>query len=125
MNANIIIAGGRDFTNYQTLKLYVDKIKQELNITKATIVSGLARGADMLGIQYANEHKHLIVRFPAQWDVYGKRAGFIRNDEMLKYIKKQSDTGIVIAFWDGKSKGTKHMIDAANKMNIQCFVCKY
>lgn len=125
MEANIIIAGGRDFTDYPMLKEHVNQIKKDLNITKTTIISGLARGADMLGIQYAHEYNHHVVRFPAEWNKYGKMAGFIRNTEMLKYIKKQFVTGIVIAFWDGKSKGTKHIIDAANKMNIQCFVFQY
>ena len=60
-----------------------------------------------------------VKEFPAQWNEFGKRAGYIRNEEMAKYADA------CVAFWDGESKGTKHMIDLANKHKIEVRVIKY
>ncbi len=60
-----------------------------------------------------------IIEFPADWEKFGKKAGYIRNEEMAKY----SDSCIV--FWDGKSKGTKHMIELAKKYNLNLKIVKY
>ena len=97
----VIIAGSRNFNDYQFLEKEIDKLDIEID----TIVSGCAKGADTLGIQYAVEHEIPIKCFPAEWDKYGKSAGFIRNKEMGDYAD------YLIAFWDGQSRGTKHMID--------------
>jgi len=59
----------------------------------------------------------------ADWDKYGKSAGYKRNEEMAIYSKE--DNGVLIAFWDEVSKGTKHMIDLANKHGLKVFVVKY
>jgi hypothetical protein len=113
----IIVAGGRDFNDYNLLK---EKLNQILgDNSDIEIVSGMARGADTLGIKYANELGYQIKEFPAQWDKYGKSAGYRRNDEMAKY----SDT--CVCFWDGKSKGTKHMIDLSNKYELKTFIINY
>ena len=73
------------------------------------IVSGTAKGADQAGERYA-KHKNIpIKQFPADWDNYGKSAGYKRNAEMAKYADA------LLAIWDGKSKGTKHMIDLMEK----------
>lgn len=116
----VIIAGGRDFTNYQLLKEKVDKIISEKRKThNIIIVSGTARGADSLGEMYAQQNSFLVMPFPAQWDEYGKKAGYIRNVEMAEYADA------LIAFWDGKSKGTKHMIDIATERNLPTRVIRY
>lgn len=113
----IIIAGGRDFTDYRLLKRKCDTY---LANTKASeIVSGTARGADSLGERYANESNLKVAKFPANWDEYGKRAGYLRNEEMAKYADA------LIAFWDGKSKGTNHMIDLARKYNLKVRIVHY
>ena len=124
-NLNVLIAGGRDFNDYDLLKSYASAIINEMKCDTITIVSGMARGADLLGVKFAEENKYQIKKFPAQWNKYGKMAGFIRNKQMLDYLANESDECIVIAFWDGKSKGTKHTIETANTMNIKCFVHKY
>jgi hypothetical protein len=72
-----------------------------------------------LGELYANENNIKIIEFPADWEKFGKKAGYIRNEEMAKY----SDSCIV--FWDGKSKGTKHMIELAKKYNLNLKIVKY
>jgi len=113
----VIIAGGRSFKDYNRLCSVCDYMLQ--NQTDIEIVSGTAMGADKLGEQYAQERGHKIARFPAEWDKYGKSAGFKRNEEMAEYADA------LIAFWDGNSKGTKHMIDLAEKHNLKIKICYY
>ena len=117
----IVVAGCRDFVDYNHLKSCLDpQIAQlivENNILdEIEIVSGGARGADSLGERYAREWNFALKRFPADWNQYGKRAGYIRNEQMAKYADA------CICFWDGQSKGTKHMIDLARKYNLKLIV---
>ena len=102
----IIVAGSRGITQYAYVERVLDQVLPTLTNTPV-IVSGTARGVDQLGEQYAQEHDLECDRYPADWDRHGKSAGYIRNQKMAY----RSDA--LIAFWDGKSKGTKHMIDIA------------
>ena len=117
----VIIAGTRDFNDYAFLKKNVDYFLQGINPNneEIEIVSGNARGADKLGERYAKEHNLPVKLFPANWDKYGKRAGYLRNQEMADYAN------MLIAFWDEKSKGTKHMIDIAKKQDLTVIVVGY
>lgn len=103
----VIIAGCRDYTDYEALKAYTDRMLS--NITdEIQIVSGGASGADALGERYAREKGYSLKRFPADWNQYGRSAGPKRNRQMAQYADA------LIAFWDGVSRGTKNMIDEAN-----------
>lgn len=113
----IIIAGGRDFKDYNKLCRSCDYMLQY--IKNIEIVSGCANGADKLGEKYANEKGFTLHKFPANWDKYGKSAGYIRNEEMAKF------SDVLISFWDGKSKGTEHMINLAKKYNLKIKVFNY
>lgn len=113
----VIIAGGRDFNHFNMLTKFCDTILA--NVEEVEIVSGTANGADSLGEQYAKLRGFKVTRFPADWDKFGKAAGYKRNAQMAGY----SDA--LIAFWDGKSKGTKHMIDLANEMNLKIRIKLY
>ena len=113
----VIIAGGRNFRDYNKLRESCDNIL--VNQKELEIVSGTAAGADTLGERYAQEKGYEVKKFPAQWDLYGKSAGYKRNQQMAEYADG------LIAFWDGKSKGTKHMIDIANKMGLKVRVVRY
>lgn len=116
----IIIAGGRDFMDYNLLKEKANKILQEKRVSyKIVIISGCARGADTLGLRYASENAFDVEEYPADWDKYGKKAGYMRNVEMAK------NADALIAFWDSKSKGTKHMIDIATERNLPIRVIRY
>ena len=117
----VIIAGTRDFNDYAFLKKNVDYFLQGINPNneEIEIVSGNARGADKLGERYAKEHNLPVKLFPANWDKYGKQAGYLRNQEMANY------SDMLIAFWDEKSKGTKHMIDIAKKQDLTVIVVGY
>ena len=108
----VVIAGCRDYTNYDELKAYVDmclsNIRKDNDII---IVSGGAKGADSLGEQYANENGFEVELHLADWDKYGRGAGPQRNKEMAAV------SDFVICFWDGKSRGTKSMIEYAKQLN--------
>lgn len=97
-----IIAGGRKFRNYQLLAEVLEEYKDKIS----EVVCGCADGADSLGERWGREHGVPISYFPAQWDLYGNAAGPIRNAEMADY------GDFLIAFWDGKSRGTANMIQA-------------
>lgn len=115
----VIIAGGRDFTDYELLKRYCDSVLRNKVDDGIEIVCGKARGADYLGEKYAIERGFGIKFFPAEWESLGKRAGFVRNEQMARYADA------VIAFWDGQSHGTKHMIDIATENGLAIRVKKY
>jgi hypothetical protein len=131
----IIIAGGREFNDIELLERSCHDIFRTLadeglltndirvDIPNMEIVCGKARGADTLGEDFGKRYGIKIKYFPANWDAYGKSAGYIRNKEMAKYAKE--DDCVLIAFWDKKSKGTKHMIDLANNENLRVFVINY
>ncbi len=111
-----IIAGGRDFNN----RTIMDKILSEyINPPFDIIVSGCAKGADTLGAEWATIHGVPLQTFPAYWDTYGKAAGFIRNAEMGEY----ADAAII--FWDGKSKGTAHMIKTMERLKKPYYIFDY
>ena len=116
--ARIIIAGSRDFNDYEYLKEELTQFIANHPNRRFTIVSGVARGADQLGEKYAREKCIQLKRFPADWNNLGRSAGYIRNTQMLDYIKQNDCEGYVIAFWDGKSKGTQHMIKTAQKAGV-------
>jgi hypothetical protein len=113
----VIIAGGRDFDNYDLLREKCDNILQ--NQDEVIIISGGAKGADLLGERYAKERGYSTEVFPARWEEHGKKAGPIRNQEMA------INSNALIAFWDGKSKGTKHMIDIATDKGLLVRIIKY
>ena len=108
-----LIVGSRTFQDYDLLKSKLDYLLQNQG-NEVVIVSGGAKGADSLAEKYANEYGFPLKVFPAEWEKYGKSAGYIRNEEMHKYIAKQNKRGIV-AFWDGISKGTAHNFKLADK----------
>lgn len=130
----VIIAGGRDFQHYKLLKYKMIEILK--NVTdEITIVSGGAEGADKLGETFAKEKGYKVKKFEADWDIlatpgaiikannYGKlynaRAGTDRNSKMAKYADG------LVAFWNGRSPGTKNMIEEAKKLNLKIRIIKY
>lgn len=114
----VIVAGSRDFDIFSkvedTLMMYFKEHK--LHRADVEIVSGAARGADRLGEQFAIKYGLKLTKFPADWDKYGKSAGYRRNAEMAKYAD------VLFAFWDGKSKGTQHMINLAKDANLDVHI---
>ena len=121
----IIIAGGRDFNNYELLKKSCLKIIGSYTFSPIEIISGRATGADRMGEKFANEIGYPLRVFPANWEEFGKSAGFIRNKEMAEYASKDTEYSMLIAFWDGKSKGTKSMIELGKKMLNKVEIVRY
>lgn len=110
---SMAVIGSRSFNNYEYLKNHLQFFDISL------IISGGARGADSLARQYAMENGIPIKEFIPQWEIYGKSAGYIRNKEIVLHADE------VIAFWDGKSKGTQHSINIANEMGKPVTVCNF
>ncbi len=118
----VVVAGGRDFKDYYLLKETLDNFQQEYgNITE--VVSGTAKGSDKLGEQYANENNIPIKRFVPDWEGLGKKAGHVRNRKMGDYAKEHN--GMLVAFWDKHSRGTKGMIDYVTKIGLKSVVIHY
>ena len=116
----LIIAGGRDYDNYNELERVTDYMLSNLITThKIVIVSGGARGADSLAVQYAQIRGYELITMPADWETHGRSAGYIRNAQMAEVATH------LLAFWDGKSRGTKHMVDIAHSMKIKVHVNSY
>lgn len=119
----IIVAGGRDFNNYILLSETLDAVLERYTLSEVSIVSGCCQGADILGEHYAKEHGIPVVRFPADWPAYGKAAGPVRNRKMAEYASEGE--GVLVAFWDGKSRGTVSMIRLADKHGLETKIITY
>lgn len=126
MKQRIIIAGSRNFNHYTYLEYVLDSYLSMFIINKrdVTIISGTAKGADRLGELYAEKHNIEVIRCPAHWRIYGRAAGYKRNEEMAVLSMADGCMGVLFAFWDGQSRGTKHMIDLAMKHGVKTYIVK-
>ena len=106
MTTRVVIAGCRNYCNYDEAKIFLDECLSEIS-GKIIILSGGSKGADRIGERYATENGIEIELFLPEWNKYGKGAGPKRNLQMAE----ASD--FVICFWDKKSSGTKSMIEYA------------
>lgn len=110
----IIIAGGRDFNDYELLKKEATAFLLEIETGEAIqIVSGGAKGVDTMGERFAQENDLEVVLFPANWKSFGRAAGPKRNAQMADYATH------LLSFWNGESKGTKSMISLAKKKKLR------
>ena len=108
----VIIAGSRVIRDMALLERAI----MRAGFTITTVVSGTAQGADRLGEQWASKHGIPVKQFPAQWRKHGHSAGYKRNETMA------DNADALIALWDGKSRGTKHMIDIARRKGLPVYV---
>lgn len=117
----IAIVGSRSFSNYTLLKETIDSFYDNTKITE--IVSGGAMGADRLAERYAREHNIKMIILRPKWrdnkGVFNPRAGFIRNEEIVKRAEH------IVAFWDGKSTGTQNSINHAKKLQKRLNVIEF
>lgn len=148
----VIIAGGRNFDDFDFLFYVLVSEFTELtqkgilsgdvmtDVQNIEIVSGKADGADKLGEKFAEFFDIKVKPFPADWDnldvdpcvvkhnnngkPYNALAGYIRNKQMLDYALEE-ENGLLVAFWDGKSKGTKSMIELAEKAGLRVKIATY
>lgn len=127
----VIVAGGRNFNDASKAKVILATMMEEVNIE---IVSGMAKGADMLGYDFAKDNNLTCHEFPANWDDvtvpgavirsrngrdYNVIAGHMRNKAMAAFAD------LLVAFWDGKSTGTKHMIETMKSLGKPVFIIYY
>ena len=115
----IAIVGSRTFNDYGVMIDFIEKIVQEETIAIDEIISGGAKGADSLAERLAHDYDIKLTVFPADWEKYGKRAGAIRNQEIIK------NCDICFAFWDGISRGTKISIDLCTLYNKPCYIYSF
>ena len=114
-----IIAGTRTFRDYTLL----EEVLLNLSWEVSEVVCGCSRGADQLGERWARVHKVPCVRFPAEWNRRGSEydplAGLRRNVQMGKYADA------LVLFWDGRSKGSKHMMKVAEVLELKTKIIRY
>jgi hypothetical protein len=110
----LAVVGSRGFTDYQKLTNTLDEFRSKHPIKG--IISGGARGADSLAQRYAEERNIRTQIFLPDWDKHGKIAGILRNQDIVDACN------VLIAFWDGKSRGTKDSINKAKKKGKEVFV---
>ena len=104
----VIIAGSRNYNNSATIHNGV--ISSGFIITE--VVSGMASGVDNLGLNWAKFNDIPYKEFPADWNKYGRSAGPRRNRQMAEYADA------LILFWDGKSAGSKSMLNEAKNLKL-------
>lgn len=116
----LVIAGSREITSREYVFAELGRLtKNLLDENLVTVVCGMARGVDTLGREWSESMGFPIDLFPANWELYGKAAGMLRNKLMANHGTH------LIALWDGKSSGTKQMIDVAKSFGLQYrVVCK-
>lgn len=110
----LVIYGGRDYTDREELFRECDRCR-----SVSLVLCGEAKGADTLGKEWALSRGIEVRSFPADWDKHGKKAGHLRNIEMAEIAN------IGLGFWDGKSKGTKHMNSQMKKFKVPHRIIQY
>ena len=111
----VIIFGGRDFTDEDVMAACINQVIDDPFI----LICGEARGADRTAKELLEYNNYEIESYPADWDTYGKRAGFIRNEQMGDIAN------MGIGFWDGQSKGTLHMFKYLKRLGKPVYLFDY
>lgn len=119
----VLVCGSRTFSDGKIIHTMLGGIANGmLNARSAmVIITGMARGADMHAVNWANDHLMTLHEFPADWVQYGKRAGFLRNTQMLEEGKPD----LVLAFVDkplAQSRGTAMMVQIARAAGVKTYV---
>jgi len=115
----IIVAGSRSFQDYGLMVQKLDSLFVHKEPGAIQIVSGTAQGADRLGERYARQRGLAVKQFPADWDRFGNRAAFVRNEAMAEYADA------LVLFWDGQSHGSAHMLRIARERKLQVRVVRF
>lgn len=105
--ARLAIVGSRGFANLAAVRQFVGRLRPS-----TVVVSGGARGVDQVAVEAAKARGLAVDIFPADWDRYGRSAGFKRNKELVDSVDG------LVAFWDGQSRGTWHSVRLAQQRGI-------
>ena len=108
----VIIAGSRSIVSFESVRLAIEHSGFQIS----EVVCGCARGADTLGERWGVERGIPIKRFPADWQRFGRSAGFRRNSDMAQYAEA------LVLIWDGSSRGSASMLRLARERRLRCFV---
>jgi SLOG family YspA-like protein len=127
----VIIAGSRSIKGEEAVQM-IDTAMRGLNWNITEVISGDAPGIDTAAVEWAKRNNIDYVRMPANWELHGKRAGYLRNKKMAWYARVTSrilelqgeevpekHKGALVAFWKNNSRGTGHMIDLAREFNLE------
>ena len=106
----VLVCGGREYQDWQTVRKTLSQLHTDYTITH--IIQGGAKGADTFSKQWAAMYQVPSTQFSAKWNQYGKRAGYLRNQEML--VKGKPD--LVVAFPGGN--GTAMMVRIAKEAGV-------
>ena len=109
VEARVLVCGSRDFDDHGLVAAKLDEIRQRLGDVPMRVIAGAARGADSLAAAWAERHGVPCDEYPADWDLYGRSAGYRRNERMLT----EGDPHVVVAFPLGESRGTRQMMRIA------------
>ena len=109
----LAVIGSRDFPSQYLVERIIYELPAQLRL-----ISGGARGVDTWVELTAKHHNRWIDVYSANWSKHGKSAGFVRNNQIIK------NSDLVLAFWDGKSRGTKHSIQLAKYLGKSCIVVR-
>ena len=118
----------KKYPQYNILTIDHQKNLYKINRSNFEIISGMANGTDSLAVKFANQYNLKLVEFPADWKnldakpckvitnehgSYNALAGHNRNRDMAEYAISDGNSGVLILFWDGQSKGSKNMKNQA------------
>jgi hypothetical protein len=101
----VAIVGSRNYPRLDQVRRYIRELPEF-----TTVVTGGARGVDIVAEEAALRHRLKVEVFEADWEHQGRKAGVIRNAHVVDYVD------FVVAFWDGESRGTKNVIDLCRSM---------
>lgn len=118
-----LVVGSRTFEDYSLMEQKLDKLLSAYQNRHIVIVSGGAKGADTLALEYAERHGYSTKVFLADWSK-GNSAGYIRNRQMHEYLAKQKNRGCV-AFWNGVSRGTAHNFKLCEEFNTPLRIIRF
>lgn len=112
----VIVCGSRTYGRSDVIRARVRQLPAD-----TLVIVGRARGADTVAEREAMLCGLTIDARPADWQRYGRRAGWLRNAEMLDVLLAGApdDTRVVIAFWDGSSRGTAGMLRLARSAGVE------
>ena len=115
----IAIVGGRNFKDYESMKIALELFFEENDVSCSSVVSGGARGADTLAEKFAEENSFEMVVFKPDYEKFGRAATLQRNTQIIE----NADT--VFAFWNGLSRGTYDSIKKAEKLCKKLIIINY
>ena len=119
----IVIAGSKTFKDYDLLKTTIEKYVENFEKEDVEFITSTTEGADQFGENWALENKYEIKIFYADYDTYGKNAENRCNVDMVRYAAEED--GMLIAFWDGESGGTKNIINTAMQHGLDLNIVRF